>query len=348
MLKGQNELEKFLESLKADKRSKHTVYLYGGFLKQMLEYINKEPKDITLDDLNRYKMHMANELNYNANSLITHIAAIKTFFRTLDLNTANKLKEPKRPKLLPEPLTEDEIRKILIKAKNTNPMDYAILCSLYYLGCRKTELTNLNIDDIDFLKRTVRINKGKGNKDSIVSIHQDALEALKEYILHNRRLTIDDSNAVFVSTHGRRISRATVERTVKKYAAKAGITKRVYPHLFRHSLGTHMAQQGANAMYIQKQLAHENIATTMKYVHLADKDSQIAYDIYVHSLMKPKDETVQTAQQLTNEKKLELLETRFLNGEVPSDIYRQLKAKYEDKEKHQEPEKKENPLWYIG
>ncbi|MCG2826103.1 MAG: tyrosine-type recombinase/integrase [Thermoplasmatales archaeon] len=323
--KGKAELDRFIESLRADKKSENTLYCYERFVIQMLKWINKEPKDITLDDLNNYKIYLSNykpKKIYSAESLITHIASIKTFFRTLGLETAEKLKSPKKPKHLIDVLTEDEVKRILEKAKDTDPMDYAMISVMYYGGLRVSEVTNLTLDNINFNEGTIRINNGKGNKDGIIYIHSDALNAVKNYLSH--RLTpIDGSNALFVSTKRTRITDSTIGNRVKGYAVKAGVTKRVYPHLFRHSFATYMLQNGATLTDVQSQLRHDNISTTTKYIHLADRQLKKAYNDFVPSVMQPKPEKAQS------DNLIELLEKRYIKGEIPTDIYRNLKNKYE-------------------
>ena len=344
--KGKAELNRFIENLRADKKSEHTVYCYERFVIQMLKQINKEPKDITLDDLNNYKIYMSKDKHYSKESLITHIGCIKTFFKALDLNTTNKLKSPKKPKHLTEVLTEDEVKAILEKAKNTDPMDYALTSVMYYGGLRVSEVANLTLDNIDFNEGTIRINSGKGDKDGIIYIHSDALNAVNNY-LPNRLTPINGSKALFISRKRRGISTGLINDKVKVYAVKSGITKRVYPHLFRHSLATHMLQNGADLTHVQRQLRHESITTTSKYVHLADRELKKAYSNFVPSLMQPKPveaqpipEKIQTLEKMQTQSNnlMQLLETRYIKGEIPTDIYRDLKSKYEQETKPQSNE----------
>lgn len=341
--KGKAELDRFIESLRVDKKSKHTVYCYERFVMQMLEWINKEPKDITLDDLNKYKTYLSNELNYKAGSLITHIASMKTFFRTLDLKTTDelkKLKSPKKPKHLVNTLTEDEVRKFLEKAKDTDPMDYAMISVMYYGGLRASEVANLRLEDIDFNEKTIRINSGKGDKDGIVRIHADTLNAINDYLPH-RNTPTDGSKTLFIGKKSRHITKNLLEKRTKWYGAELEMKKRVYPHLFRHSLATHMIMNGADLIRVQEQLRHERLETTAKYVHLVKKELKKAYDTFVPSLMQPKPVEAQPIPekiQTPENNLIQLLETRYIKGEIPTDIYRDLKSKYEQETKPQNNE----------
>jgi len=358
-LKGQTQLDRFVENLRADKKSEHTVYCYKRFIMQMLQNINKEPKDITLEDLNDYKIYLSNDKQYSKESLITHIGCIKTFFKALDLNTANKLTSPKKPNHLPEVLTQDEVRKLLEKAKDTDTMDYAMFSVMYYTGMRVSEVGNLKLEDIDFNEGTIRINSGKGDKDGIIYIHTDALNAINDYLPH--RKTPINGNALFVSRKHKQVSTGMIDWKLKNYALKLGMKKKVHPHLFRHSLATHMIMNGAKLTEVQKQLRHENIKTTSKYVHLADDELKKAYSNFVPSVMQPKPVEVQLIPEKTqtpvetqpmqaqSNNLMQLLEIRYIKGEIPEDIYRELKAKYPTKPQNNEIVGKQiHRLTYIG
>lgn len=324
-MKGQQDLDRFVESLRADKKSENTIKNYKIWIEQMLQSVSKEPKDITKEDLNIYKHSMAKNL-YNT-SMIAHIAAIKSFFEFLGLDTATKLKYPKRPEHLPVVLSENEIARILSKARDESPMDYAIISSLYYGGLRISEVVNLNIEDIDFEKEAVKIRQGKGKKDGIVCFHKDAIKAIKAYLPY-RTTPLDKTTAFFVQSKRQRIGRDYVWRAVKKYAVKAGINKRVHPHVFRHSLATHMIENGAGLLEVKEQLRHKSISATVVYTHITKERIRRVYNNTVHSFIEERVAEAKELQMLTLEQRLDTLETRFLKGEIPADIYRELKEKY--------------------
>lgn len=339
MLKGQAELDRFIESLRADKKSENTIELYKLVIRKMLKDINKEPGEITREDLENYKMEIIKQKgqgsSYKANTLISYIAAWKSFFKYIETNAADKLTKPKKPKILPDILTENEMTRILTVAKNEDPMDYAMISIMFYGGLRLSETMNLDIEDINYENGTIRIRKGKGNKDGVICIHKDALESIKAYLPH-RRTPIKNTNALFITPRRhRRPSKHYVGRRVKQYAVKAGITKRVYPHLFRHTLGSCMAEHGASLLDIKEQLRHENISTTTIYAHISKEKVKKTYDATVPSLIFKKQEypnkpleTINQELTMSSKQKLELLETRFLEGKISEETYKMLKAKY--------------------
>jgi len=128
--KGKAQLDRFIESLRADKKSGHTIKAYEKGVKLLLTKVDKEAAEITADDLEKCKFYMATEKGYNPNSMAQRITSWKVFFKFLGMNTAEKIKFPKKGKRLPEVLSEDEVKRILITAKK-DPMAYAVISLLY-------------------------------------------------------------------------------------------------------------------------------------------------------------------------------------------------------------------------
>jgi integrase/recombinase XerD len=265
--------EKYVSYLLCKDKSEATIRSYTRKVEQMLKWIDKDPTEITKDDLDRYKVYM--KKHYDQNSLAPHSIAINHFFDLLG-KTDLHLKAPRKITKNVVPLTENEIQRMLDCAKR-DPMDYAILTMLYYSQLRRTELTNLNVSDIDFDRMKIRVNDGKGRSYNEINLHPDAVAPLKDYIEHHREPPLDGGDALFVSADGTRLGRTAIWRRVKLYAVEAGIKKRVYPHLFRHSSITHMSDRGATLQEIQRQSRHKDVRTLMNYIHPSEQHCREVY-----------------------------------------------------------------------
>jgi integrase/recombinase XerD len=268
--------QRFEDYLKGEKRTEGTIDTYHRIMKKAFAYSEQQqiiPEQWMQEFLDKYKIELA---KLGVNSMITHIAAVNVFCKEILKNKELRLKPPRKVIKNTFPLTPDEVERMFLSAKN-NSMDYALLVLLYYSQLRRLEITRLNLDDIDFEQGRIRVNNGKGQDYSIINLHPIALEAVQKYVLNHRFEPKDGSNALFVSREYRRISKGILWERVKEYGVRAGITKRVYPHLFRHSSITHMAEAGAKLSQIQKQSRHRDIKTLMRYVHISEDNARDAY-----------------------------------------------------------------------
>ena len=189
---------------------------------------------------------------------------------------------PKKPQLLPEVLEQNEIESLLDNPKENEinhktldlvVRDLSILEILYGSGLRLSEVSNLNLNDIDITKRTVTVI-GKGNKQRITPINNSLITYFKNYINEIRsKIKIDKKNTdyLFLNRRGKKISRVLVFNIVKEASKKAGIKKNISPHTFRHSFATHLVEGGADLRAVQEMLGHSNITTTEIYTHLDTK-----------------------------------------------------------------------------
>ena len=155
--------------------------------------------------------------------------------------------------------------------------DRAILELLYSSGLRLSELTDLNLGDVDANMSQVHVT-GKGNKDRIVPVGRHALKALRLWGLTRGDLANADEKALFVSNRGTRISPRSVQARVKHWAKRQGIDANVYPHLFRHSFATHVLEASHDLGGVQELLGHANISTTQVYTHLDFQHLAQIYD----------------------------------------------------------------------
>jgi integrase/recombinase XerD len=198
------------------------------------------------------------------------------------MEIAKNLVPPKRSASLPKYLSEEEMARLFEAARSdivNGIRDYAILAVLGYTGLRVSELCYLNVEDIDFKEKTIKVRSGKGDKDRLVIFEDKTENALKEHLTYkNRHICKDDPAAIFASAVKGRMIPRTVEEIVKKYAKLAGINKQVTPHVLRHTMATTLLKHGADIRIIQQLLGHASIATTQIYTHVDEEMLKRAYN----------------------------------------------------------------------
>jgi integrase/recombinase XerC len=221
----------------------------------------------------------------SARSIQRRLSAMRTFFRflvrekQLKKHPVQAIRPPKSGKRLPENLDADRMARLL-DLPGDGPIvtrDRAILELLYSSGLRLSELTGLNLGDIDVADATVRVT-GKGNKERMLPVGRLALESLRSWFKVRANLADATEQSVFVSSRGRRISTRSVQARVEYWAKRQGIDMRVYPHLLRHSFATHLLESSHDLRGVQELLGHANIATTQVYTHLDFQHLAQIYD----------------------------------------------------------------------
>jgi integrase/recombinase XerD len=192
---------------------------------------------------------------------------------------------PRLPRRLPKALSVDEVFRLLESPDRTTPLgrrDSALLEFMYATGARVTETVGLNLDALDLVERTAIVT-GKGSHQRIVPVGAHAVSAIQEYLSDRMQLKRGrpDPGALFLSSRGRRLSRQGIWVIVKRHARRVDIdTKRISPHVLRHSAATHMVEGGADLRTVQEMLGHANISTTQVYTRVSP---QHLYEVYVLS-----------------------------------------------------------------
>jgi integrase/recombinase XerD len=212
-------------------------------------------------------------------SLARHLVAVKVFFRYLategliGANPSEAMDSPRLWKILPPTLTVEEVDRLL-RAPDPETRrgrrDRAILETFYATGLRVSELSALTLEDVEFEEGFVRC-VGKGNKERVVPIGAAAINAMLAWIRGGRAEYARKNpkcRAVFLSRLGRPLDRSVIWKYIKRYARQAGIAKRIYPHMLRHSFATHLLANGASLRTIQEMLGHADISTTQIYTHV--------------------------------------------------------------------------------
>lgn len=221
----------------------------------------------------------------SASTIRRHLSATRTFFRYLARekhtrrNPGADVRAPKGSKRLPENLDADRMARLL-DIPGEGPVvarDRAILELLYSSGLRLSELTGLNLNDIDLKDQTVHVT-GKGNKDRILPVGRLARKAIRGWLGERGQLADADETALFVSNRGTRLSARSVQARVELWAKRQGIDTRVYPHLFRHSFASHLLESSHDLRGVQELLGHANISTTQVYTHLDFQHLAQIYD----------------------------------------------------------------------
>lgn len=278
-----------MEYLEIEKnRSQKTVENYDRYLRRFLEISGaSKPSDITDELVRNFRLKLNRIKNQNGEELkkqtqFYHLIALRSFLKYLakrDVKSLapEKVELGKMPARSIEFMESDELSRLLNAPKGGSPeklRDRAILELLFSTGLRVSELVSLNRDSIDFKKSEFSV-RGKGDKIRVVFLSDGAKAALNKYL--DSRDDVDE--ALFArmrkSKDGDngdlRLTARSVERLVKKYAAAAGITKKVTPHGLRHAFATDLLENGADLRSVQMLLGHAQITTTQIYTHFTDK-----------------------------------------------------------------------------
>ncbi|MGD0086350.1 MAG: tyrosine recombinase [Verrucomicrobiota bacterium] len=222
--------------------------------------------------------HPDSKRRLSSESVYLEIAALRALYRfaenerLLPANVAENLSLPRRWKRLPKALTNDEITKLLTPVLPETPeslCDQAVLELAYASGLRLSELKNLRLEQLHLDAGFINVI-GKGNKERVVPVGRQAVEALNRYIGAGRpKLVTPKSPAtVFLTRRGTPFAAVTLWLRIKHRVLRAGVSRNLTPHMLRHSFATHLLEHGADLRVIQELLGHANISTTEVYTHV--------------------------------------------------------------------------------
>jgi integrase/recombinase XerC len=293
--------ERYIQYLEAERNaSPYTVRNYQTDLADFFKFLTK--KELTmLDEVDRhvlrdYLSELAGRKIAKA-SIARKLSAIRSFFRYLvreEIIAKNPIEQVSSPKLdrrLPSFLTQEEIEKLLNAPDRSTPLgqrDRALLELLYASGLRVSELVGLTLEQIDLESNEIRV-WGKGSKERVVLMGQPAAEALKSYLKEGRAQLWGEkkTKALFLDRYGQRLTERSVQRLLNQYAKKAGISKRVHPHLLRHTFATHLLDGGADLRVVQELLGHARLTSTQIYTHVTKGQARKVY-LAAHPLAREK------------------------------------------------------------
>jgi site-specific recombinase XerD len=257
-----------VEELHRRNYAQNTIRHYLRAVEDFARRFRCSPDRLGPRHIREYQAELFQKRKLSANSVGQHLAALR-FFYIKTLRRAWSIADtpyPKKSRRLPTILSREEVAQLLHAART--PGERILLMTLYASGARNAELTHLKVSDIDSHRMVVHIRGGKGRKDRDVMLSAKLLTALRAYWRCYHR---QSSSWLFPSNYrkDRPIDTKTVWYACQKAAQRAGIHKRVYPHLLRHCFATHLYEAGADLRTIQVLLGHEDLKETLVYVHLA-------------------------------------------------------------------------------
>lgn len=267
--------------------SENTLDAYVRDIKKLKEYAvedleNVGPGSIGYENLQEYIFNLSKQ-KFSERSQARWISSIKAFFKFLledefrEDNPAALLEGPKLGLYLPDTLSLPDINKIIGAIEVSSDLgkrNQCIIEVLYGCGLRVSELIDLKISNINFIENYIKVN-GKGNKTRFVPLANYTADLLKNYIEETRsknKINKKYEDSLFLNSRGTSMSRVIVFLIIKELTDKAGVSKKISPHTFRHSFATHLLQNGADLRYIQEMLGHSSITTTEIYTHLKTEE----------------------------------------------------------------------------
>ena len=263
---GIEKIAKFSRWLASKRCSPNTIKTYTEALKSFLGfYCDKEVKTLTNDDVLNYTTEYILKKGLSASYQNQIVNAIKLFFATVlgSKMEIEKIHRPKRPKILPNVLSKEEVKRIL--EAHTNIKHRVMLSLIYSCGLRRSELINLKPVDIDSKRNIVIIRQAKGKKDRIVPLSVKILEMLRQYYLGCRpQIWLFEGQVPSTKYDERSLS-----NVLKQALAKSNIKKPVSLHWLRHSYATHLLESGTDLRYIQELLGHNSSKNTEIYTHVS-------------------------------------------------------------------------------
>lgn len=315
----------FLEHLKVVKNgSEHTVRNYAIDLNALKDFLQREqlshcqveelpdkihynlPYDrrlanndhrLSLDDIDRKVLRRfladLHAKNCHKSTIVRRISSLRTFFKfahrqgLIKQNPAEDLESPKTDKRLPVSLSYDQVKKLFDQPDTSDYLgfrDRAILELFYSSGLRVSELVALNRNDFDAKDLLIKI-RGKGKKERLIPITQNAATWITSYLNHVERhqdieghQAQNDPEAIFLNKLGTRLSSRSVDRSFEKYLKASGIAGKVTPHTIRHTIATHWLENGMDLKTIQEMLGHHSVAATTIYTRVSAKLKKEVYD----------------------------------------------------------------------
>jgi integrase/recombinase XerC len=292
----QEALAEYLRHLALEKNaSAYTVKSYREDLTQAVTFFQERlgqeaagPDRLTSRLLRAYLVWL-HEQGYARSTIARRVAAVRSWCRflcrqgTLTVNPADGMRSPRQEKKLPHFLSEEDLGRLLAGPSGDSPLalrDRAILETLYSAGVRVSELTGLNLGDLD-LHEGVALVRGKGKRERLVLLGPKAQEALRRWLDARGQLGTAPRgkalDAVFLNKLGTRLTTRSVGRLLEKYLAQTGLDPRTSPHTLRHSFATHLLDRGADIRCVQELLGHRSLATTQIYTHVTTNRLRDSY-----------------------------------------------------------------------
>ena len=300
MSTSEQAIQRFLDAFDAERRpSPHTLRAYEADLRDLAGFLTeRDGEDADIAQASRAALRdYVGALHERCapSTGARRLAAIRAFFRRLQRDELREddpsaaLPSPKQSKRVPDFLSVDDAFAIVERPDAESVLglrDRAILELLYGAGLRVAEAAGLDRAHVDRADATLRVQGGKGRKDRIVPLGAPALAALGRWLTVRGELAAKrkgaprpgDDDALFLNRFGRRLSARSMRTLTDRYGLRAGLSKRVHPHMLRHSYATHLLDGGAELRHIQEMLGHASLSTTQRYTHVSLEQLLSVYD----------------------------------------------------------------------
>ena len=286
-----------LEELQRRNYSTKTIPYYLRAVADFARHFGRSPDKLGLNELRSYQAYLLRDRKLAVGTVVGLVAALRFFFnRTLKRHLPpTDIPYPKHPRRLPAVLTVEEVARLIDSARNL--LDRTLLMVLYSTGMRNFELRGLQVKDIDSKSMLIHIQRGKGGRDRYVPLSPKLLETLREYWRWMKPKTWLFPGTVHNWRADKPITPKVVWDACQFAARRAGIKKRVYAHLLRHSYATHLLEAGADLRTIQLLLGHVRLEHTAVYLHLSRRHLQ-AFPSPLDTLQVSSLETVHRSRRL--------------------------------------------------
>jgi integrase/recombinase XerD len=258
--------EGYVEKLEQERYSINTIKTYTHYFKNFISaFGSHELAQITKEEINQYILRLIRDYNISPSQQNQRINAIKFYYERV-IGGEKKyydIDRPRKGRRLPDVLSKQEIGAMLKATGNLKHK--CLLAVIYSCGLRRSEAIRLKIEDIDSKRMLIKIRGAKGGKDRYVQLSEGLLALLRQYYSkYKPRIWLFEGQA------GSYYGSESISNLVKTAARRAGIKKRVYPHILRHSYATHQLEQGVDIRFIQQWLGHESLKTTQRYTHVSE------------------------------------------------------------------------------
>jgi integrase/recombinase XerC len=297
-----SELDRFYRYLQSERRySPHTVSAYRRDLQYFIHILAlQEAQQVNWNDIKQGHIRQCvaslHRQGLSGKSLQRWLSSVRSFFNFLcrfhraSQNPAVGVPAPKAAKRLPKTLNIDEIEQLLqsreaitdnVKNRSTQHIissrDHAIMELLYACGLRLSELSGLDLQDVDWQQQVVMVT-GKGRKQRRIPFGRKARLALDHWLPYRSLIAAEDEKALFINQRGYRLSNSNIQKRLKKMALTQGLNTNVYPHMLRHSFASHILESSKDLRAVQELLGHANLSTTQIYTHLDFQHLAEVYD----------------------------------------------------------------------
>lgn len=277
-----NNLDKYIDYLLYEKAySKHTILNYKDDILEYLDFLKLEEleyENIVYEDLRYYLVYLKDKKKNSNSSIDRKISALRGFYKylvnlkILEVNPFDIVSGPKKEKKLPRYFEYNELEELFNSVDISSVIgrrDRLILELLYATGVRVSEMVEIKVSDIDISNRNINII-GKGNKERIVKFGEYCLDAINDYLDNSyNKLNINNINYLFLNSRGSKLTDRGVRYILDNLIKKTSLNKKISPHMLRHSFATHLLNNGADLLTVQKLLGHEFIKATQVYTHVS-------------------------------------------------------------------------------